>query len=249
MKRLNNKTKERLIQLIKEGNSMYKTSKELKITKSLVHYYCKKNDIGNRIKYPIFNRTKSEVEGEIIGAFAADGNSYITRNKCYNITFYLGGNETEYVRKFSLLLESFFNKKPYIYKCKKNVFYVRYRSKAIYNFMKEYLDWIGKKTYSVKLRAMDNEGFLKGFIRGYFDCDGYSNKKYKAISMCGVSASMMNQVRDILVIFGFSPKYYIHHEKRPNMKDLHTVSLNGTEAKRFISFIEPRNHIRIRKWD
>ena len=115
--------------------------------------------------------------------------------------------------------------------------------------MKNYLYWNGKKTYSVQLRTISsNKKFLKGFIRGYFDCDGHSSKDAKRISICSVSKAMIDQIYHILIMFNFIPKYYTYHEKRPNMKDLYTLTLTGERAKYFINFVEPRNSIRIRNW-
>jgi len=249
MSTINNLIKQKLLLLIKERKSINQIAKELNLYKSTIYYHYRKI-LGKKILSPSFILSESEIEGEIIGAFAADGGSCICKNSNYIVVFYLGGNETEYLRGLSLLLENYFQKKPHIYKRKdKNVYMVRYHSKSIYNFMKHYLSWNGKKTYSVQLKSTEmRKEFLYGFIRSYFDCDGFSDKLYKKIQIGGVSEKMISQIYLILKILGFSPDYRVNRDKRINCSDMHYINLKNEQAEKFIRTICPRNPVRIKWW-
>lgn len=246
MARINPETKQKMLDFIKAGKSLNYISKELILPKTTIYYHYEKI-IGKKIQQPNFAISQSEVEGEIIGAFAADGGSVIKKG-LFQITFYLGGNETDYCKKLTDLLTNYFNKKPYVYTSKKkSLISIRYRSKLIYYFIRHYLTWQGKKVYSIELQKIDfNKDFVKGFIRGYFDCDGYSYPNNRKIVLMGVSGKMLTQIHNIMTKLGFSPYLYVYREKRKNMHDLYNVILKGPEAQRFIQFINPNNPKRIK---
>ena len=248
MAKINIEIKQKMLSLIQNGSSINSISKESGLYKSTIYYHYKKI-LGKKILEPYFYVSQSEAEGEIIGAFAADGGCVVNIG-IYDVNFYIGGNEQDYCKKLVTLLNNYFHKKPYIYKTEhKNLIAIRYRSKTIYNFLKHYLTWNGKKVYSIKLQSLKlSPEFLKGFIRGYFDCDGYSYKDNRKVVMMGVSSEMLHQIYDIVQKLGFCPIYSVYKEKRKNMHDLHKVILKGLEAERFIQFISPNNCIRIRKW-
>lgn len=249
MSKIDINVKKTLLDYLHVGKSINSVAVSLNLNKSTVYYHYKKV-YGKKIKLPSFQVSESEVEGEIAGAFAADGGCCRCKNWDYLVTYYIGGNEVDYVREFALLLASYFNKKPYIHKRRdKNVFIVRYRTKSIYNYMKTYLHWENPKTYSVQLKttAMKRE-FLRGFVRGYFDCDGYADKAYRRVQLCGVSGIMISQLHEIIGSFGFTPTYKVNIDKRPNCKALHTITLKNKEAEKFVQFFVPRNPIRIKWW-
>lgn len=248
MAKISIEIKQEMLSLIKKGISINRISKDLGLYKSTIYYHYKKI-LGKKIVEPYFNISQSEVEGEIIGAFAADGGC-VAKIGVYDIHFYIGGNELAYCDKLSNLLTNYFHKRPYIYRTlHKNLITIRYRSKSIYKLLKHYLTWEGKKVYSIKLNTIEiNSAFLRGFIRGYFDCDGYSYPDNRKIVMMGVSTEMLHQIYNILQKLGFSPYFYTYKEKRKNMRDLHNVILKGLEAEKFINFINPSNPLRIKKW-
>ena len=189
--------------------------------------------------HPKFLATDSEVEGEILGAFAGDGS--ICEKADYSVAFYFGLDELFYAQDFSFLLASFFNKKPYFYSREsKNEIFLRYRSKRICSFIRHYLNLGKRKTYDMHLRTLDHSvAFVKGFLRGCLDSDGFVDFKIKRISFAGVSGNLMRQIYALLSQIGFEPQFYTNKSK--NKADLHFVKINKKHFDRFISFISPRN--------
>jgi intein/homing endonuclease len=166
----------------------------------------------------------------LVGAFAADG-SCCTHNG-YQITYYFGLDEVSYVNKFAEMLELYFHKKPYIHPVKNSrKIIIRYRSKEIYELLNKYLKWNNPKTYSIRLKRENyKEEFLIGFLRGYFDSDGYTEQKASRIEIMGVSKYMIFQIKKILIGKGFDPYIKTYQNKNRNKKMLYTLRLR---KKRF----------------
>lgn len=244
-----NQKQELLINLINNGKTFNEAVRKLNLSKSTLYYHYKKI-YGKKIINPDFNISGSEVEGEIIGIFAADGGCCVCKNGNYQISFFIGGSEQEYCKRLSNLMENYFHKKPYIYKPRnKNVLILRYRSKRIYQFMERYLFWEGKKTYSIQLNRISvSKAFFKGFLRGYFDGDGYSDKNSRRIEINSVSKVMVEQIKYLMEKLGFTPNYTVKKDRFGLRTDLYRIRLNSRDAPRFIQFISPRNPNRIRKW-
>ena len=243
MTRLDNETKQKIIRLILNSVSIPKISQKLNLGKSTIYYYYKKLK-GKKFIVPSFYIRDNEVEGEIVGAFAADGCA--VPQSQYQVAFYFSLDEEDYAQSFLELLTKFFNKKPYFYRYPKGgKIIVRYKSKDIYKFLKHYLTWEGKKTYSVSLKnSSHSRGFYKGFIRGYLDCDGYTTKDRSAAHLFGVSKKMIIQIGKIIEILGF--KYsFIRQEQKGNRVAFYRTIIKGYEARRFLKYIRPRNKKRV----
>lgn len=243
MARIDNKTKQKMIKLILDGVSIPKISQMLNLGKSTIYYHYKKLK-GRKFVVPSFQIKDSGIEGEIIGAFAADGCA--VPQSQYQVAFYFSLDEEDYAQSFSELLTKFFNKRPYFYKYPKGgKIIVRYRSKAIYEFLRRYLNWKNKKTYSISLNNLSHgKDFFKGFLRGYFDCDGFTCKDRVATDLFSVSKRIIIQIMEILDTLNF--KYSIIKTKsRGNRADFYKIRLKGEEAKRFLKYVSPRNKKRM----
>lgn len=229
--------------LIQDGLSLNKISKKTGIAKSTIYEHYKKLR-GRKYVQPSFVISNSEEEGEIVGAFAADGGPCVKDN--YRIAYFFGTDEEDYARDFASLLESYFHKKPFFYKTNKHhVIRLGYLSKKIYSFMEKYLYWNPPKTYSIMLKQTDFPlHFLKGFLRGYLDCDGYVGP-YGA-QYVGVSQTMMKQIHEILTKLGFHANISVYKSKNENYAPCYYVKLNKTETLRLLEFVNPRNNKR--KW-
>ena len=240
---MDNKTKQEIVKLILDNISIPKISQKLNLGKSTIYYYYKKLK-GKKYIVPSFHISDSEVEGEIIGAFAADGGA--VPQSQYQVAFFFSLNEEDYALSFSELLSKFFNKKPYFYKYPPGgKIIVRYKSKIIYKFLKHYLVWKGKKTYDVSLKEFSHtRNFYMGFLRGYLDCDGYTPKGRVATHFFGVSKKIIVQITKILDLLGF--RYSLSKtESKGNRADFYKVKLKGEEVKRFITYVVPRNKKRM----
>jgi len=237
------KITEEVLDHIKSGLSLNAISRKTGFAKSTLYYHYKKL-LGCKYVRPFFVISASETEGEIIGAFAADGGSCIKDN--YRVAYFFGADEEGYARDFGELLEAYFHKKPFFYLTKKhNIIRTGHRSKSIYYFLRTYLDWNPPKTYSVKLKRLNlSADFLKGFLRGYLDCDGYVGP-YGA-QFVGVSKNMMYQINEILQKLGFTANISAYKNKNKNYAVCYFVRLRKAETIKLIEFIKPRNNKR--KW-
>ena len=243
MLRLSPSIKYKLKNNIKLGKSINQISREMGLANSTIYYYYKKIR-GRKFIVPKFKIQESEIEGEIIGAFAADGSA--CPQSQYQITFCYGSDEEEYVKNFKSLLTNYFNKVPYFYNySSQSTLRLRYKSKPIYEFFKFYLKWNNPKTYSVQLRTLNHpKGFLIGFLRGFFDGDGYNETKFNRIELMSVCFPLIGQLAQILTKLGF--QFKVKSQKKPgNRKTLHTIRISRNEAKRFKEFVAPRNPKRV----
>jgi len=238
---------EKILNLRKKGKSLTEIYKILELKKTTVYYHLRKN-FGRSYKLVNIRQDDIELLSEMLGVFAADGGAVPQSD--YQIVFYIGMNEEKYIKKLTVLLHKLFSKEPKVYKYKKiNKCLIKYKSKDIYLFIRKYLLWEGKKTYSVRLKTINqNIEFLIGFLRGYFDGDGYSVKDYKKISIGTSSIKMSQQLFKIMKKLGFNPAYKKHADRRSNRKPHYIISLKSQEAKDFIMKIQPNNPNRIRKW-
>lgn len=224
-----------LIELINKGLSINVINKETGMAKSTIYYHYKKIR-GRKYVVPKFEVKGSENEGEIAGLFAADGGCCIKDD--YRTTFFLGSDEEEYAHAFADLLEEYFHKKPYWYNRKKsNVIYLTYHSKSICSFFRQYLDWKCPKTHSITLKTQNRSAdFIKGFLRGYLDGDGYTSAS--GVIYVSVSQQMMSQIFELLEKLGFSPKMTVYHGK---YKPCYYVKISKDKAAGFLELIRPRN--------
>lgn len=247
MRRFSDEEKETIVKLRNEGKSLNQICKILNRGKSAVYYQIQKN-FGRSYKLVRLDRSNGNLIGEIMGLFASDGSSVPQSN--YQINFHLDANEEIYAKKFMIVLNRVFNKVPFLFRRpKNNSIVVAYHSKLIYEFIREYLDWIGKKTYTVMLRELDHsKEFLIGFLRGYFDGDGHSRKDSRTAQFITTSGSMHHQVQEILSMFSLKFFARTYHDKRKNRHATYYIYLRDMEAVKFINLIQPRNSKRVKPW-
>ncbi len=108
--------------------------------------------------------------------------------------------------------------------------------------IKEYLDWKGKKTYTVRLKNINlkDKKFNLGFLRGLIDTDGNYYPPKRRLSFSTVSKELAYQVFDIISFtLHVQPKIFIY--KKVGCSDLYTLSLHGKNSKNLIDLINPGN--------
>lgn len=242
----------KIIKLRQGGMSTYQIASNLETSRSNVSRYLRKNGYGAyKLEEISFDNseTSEDILGEFLGVFAADGHYYKSVYRGghkYVIRIYVSGDEVGYARSLKMILKKLFNKKPFLYKEKKrNVFVIKYNSRKLIDIIREYLIWTDKKTYSVQLKKLDHSNtFLKGFIRGFFDCDGYMDKSKGTIYIGCTSKKIIKQFNEILLKNGFNPKIRTKNDKRPNRRSIYVLTLPKNETAKFISFVTPRNQKR-----
>lgn len=241
MARLTKNEKETIIDLINIGTSINDISKITNKAKSTIYYYYQKLK-GRKCSIPKFNFSEQEL-GEFIGIFAGDGSFYLDKKLYkYTISIFTGHKDRDYKEKQIIFLNKIFNKRPNCFVIpKKNVFIIRYYSRDIYNLLKEHLEWNGVKTYSVRLRNIDNTSrdFKIGFLRGLLDTDGSFYKPKHRISYGTVSEKLSLQTLNLIKSLGFFPKCYISNP--PNRSKFYSIVLHGEQTRKFIKLINPRN--------
>ncbi len=238
---------EKVVELRENGLSLTEICEELNVGKSTAYYHIKKN-FGKTYKEVSINKCE-ELIGEFLGVFAGDG-SYHKSCGGHRIRLYFSGDENKYVESLKEILSDLFNKDPNIFKYNKaNLIEVRYVSKRIRNFISEYLEWQDEKTYSVRLKELDHqECFIKSFLRGYLDSDGYCYKDYPKASFFGTSKDMINQISELIERLDFDPTFYNYKDNREGHNTMNFVYLTKDEAREFLRKIEPRNPKRIKDW-
>ena len=249
MRRFSSEEKEKIIRFRKEGNSLYQICRNLNVkfkNKSSVYYHLRKN-FGRSFKLVKIDHSDQDAIGEIMGLFAADGSSVPQSN--YQVRFHLDKNEEAYAKEFAIILSKMFDKPPRLYDFQGKSITITYKSKLIYEFIKEYLNWNDKKTYTVLLRSLNHsKDFLIGFLRGYFDGDGYSKEDQRTAQFITTSKIMYNQLQEILSLLKLRFDSRVYHDKREGRHTAYYIILRRLEAVKFINLIQPRNSKRVKPW-
>lgn len=216
--------------LTENGQSLNHISRVLNVGKPTIYYQVRKFKPRLRKDF-IVNINEFQI-GELIGAFAGDG-SYVYRLRDkqdlkkggqYIIRYHLSMKDdlqyAEYLKNILIQM----NLNPHLYKRESNgTLELTLSSKSFILFIKKYLIWDGKKTYSVCLKENIkdySDEFIRGFVRGLMDTDGYVEISNVGI-MC-VSGDLIKNLRDIFDSLGIKYKFSIKifKEKR---KDGHLI--------------------------
>jgi hypothetical protein len=134
--------------LIKQGVSINEIHRRLGAAKSTIYYQYKR--IKGKTTKPIIFNFKNENElGEFLGIFAGDGHCRIRNDYHYIIQIVSGAYETGYRKYLGKKLQQWFSKKPYVtchmFRGKPSSYVFQYYSREIYQLIKKYLEWEGKK--------------------------------------------------------------------------------------------------------
>jgi hypothetical protein len=230
---------EEVIKLIGDGISLNRINKLTGIHKSTLYYHYKKIH-GRKYKKIYIDESDLEKVGEFIGIFTGDGNYTFDKKKYHHrIRIYTGAYESGYRKYLKSFLNGFFGKMPKTYMAAEGSVEVSvYNSRRMYDLIKRYLDWEGKKTYTVRLRNFGNleKEFLIGFLKGLFDTDGGIYVPKKKVAFGTASKLLAYQVRDILRILGIDPGFYEYKNKL-----FWYIDLYGDRSEKFMKIVEPGN--------
>lgn len=227
----------------RKGLSINKISESAGLSKSTVYYWY--NKVTSHPKRTIvFNLTSDSKIGEFIGIFAGDGSYNMDRSYKHQIRIHLNMKDREYIDHVSTLMTCLFGRKPSTYTSNKyNVTVLRLVSKDVLGFIRRYLFWVGKKTYSVHLgsdvRSFGNE-FVIGFLKGLLDTDGHLDCINRSAQYSTVSTALANNIKSALECVGIAYKDYIITDKRGTRKPIHRVMIYR-DFDRLVAMVNPKH--------
>lgn len=244
--RLTGEEKREIINLAKKGKTLNQIIFLLGLKKTTIYYHFKK---VNPVKKRIFTSDKVlpyEI-GELIGAFAGDGSYVYSREpsggRHHRIRYTLSLiKDLDYSKYLATLLKKLNLNSCFIYNRKENTVNVSTSSKDFIQFIKKFIIWEDKKTYSVRLLGKLSEydlNFLRGFARGLMDTDGF-------VENCGVgcgstSKELISNLEDIFNKFGIESKRSVKM-RTPLRKNLHLIRIGKKNLRSFyeeIGFSNP----------
>jgi len=240
MSKLKDEFKKKMFTYLKEGRSLSYITSKTGIGKTTVYYHMRKLH-GRKIKQIVIDLDNLERIGEIIGFFAGDGNYYYDSARWETrIRFYFNKNEKKVIEYYAKSLEMLIQKKPLIYP-RPSIIILEVKSKSFAQFLFGYLVWKPHdkiKTIGLKNKGLlHNKKFLKGFLRGLLDSDGYVRKGRKEIYYGSASQSLF---QDFVTGLNYLKiKYKVYLQTREGFADFHKVRLSGEEVDKFVKLIQP----------
>ena len=240
LQRLNKKEKAMIKKLAIQGWSLNKISRELRLPKSTVYYWFRKA-VGRKIKKIEIKESLKEEIGEIVGAFAGDGNYYVDKKYHHRIRFHFGLNELELAKRIKNLIFKVYNKKMRLYfDFLQREIILRIYSKKIALHLKKYLWWRNKKVYTVKLRSEVESyslDFIKGFVRGLIEAEGWIDKGNLKIAC--VSPDLIDNLSGALRLLKIPHSRTCWRSNEKNKKDRHAIILSRYWTKILTKRIMP----------
>ena len=169
--------------------------------------------------------------GTYCGLWAGDGTQYY--DKGYRIKICLHSANTELIAFTQDLLWRLFGKKTlFVLDHGGYSGFVRFKSKFIYNFVGEYLQYDDYKTKTVALKSefsAYSEGFLEGFFLGLMLSDGHLGNRF---SYQSISTRLAYDFYELVLHFGMNPRCSTADRARMGWNDLHFICLNQKDALR-----------------
>lgn len=233
--------------------SLRSIQNKLNIPLSTIQYHLRDKNRA-RIKKIIVPNSKFLI-GEMIGAFAGDGNYYhdtswnaSKHNITYSLSFKKDKEYAEYLKKGLKSLGLNVLEYTRTYNGKNSSIELRVSSIELINLIKKNIVWSDKKTYSVhlskKIEDYEND-FLFGFVRGIMDTDGFVETSGLG---CGlISRQLIENMKDILESINIKPKITV--KKRVNRKDLYLLRIHSRDLKKYyeeIGFSNQRKMIELK---
>ena len=121
-------------------------------------------------------------------------------------------------------------------------------SRDLANFILHYLVWNSKKQSTARLRHAPNtysSDFLRGFVRGLIDTNGYVNPVTRRVILTSASVEMIQQCKDILAKRGISSRARFD-KIRGNRKVIARLEITGDDPARLLRIVL-HNPVRIPK--
>ncbi|MAG91880.1 hypothetical protein CMO83_04350 [Candidatus Woesearchaeota archaeon] len=244
MRKLTQIKKDNINELLHWGYSKHEISRILNIPRSTV---IRHSFIKGKYNRPIkkFTTSYTQVDGEVVGIFAGDGSQYYEpKGGSYEVTIHIGRKNEEYLEYVKGLFENHFNKGFWVSK-DKACFKLRTKSKAMFEYFSNYLDYNSKIKHStVKLKSLNlPRDFKIGFLKGFLDTDGtiihIEKEKRTRASYCTTSEQLSKQVHIVLNQFEIRNSIYVCNRNRGNEKTVYYVEILKSSVDNFISLTKP----------
>jgi intein/homing endonuclease len=243
--RLRDAVKSELIHRIQSGDSINKISRDLSLAKSTIYHHYKQM-FGRKSVLPSFTPRYTKVEGEIVGIFAGDGNSYVDHERhSYRISIYFGNKNKTYMEYVKTLLDNYFNKEFKVAKATDCAMKVHTTSKKILYFFQRYLEYNPHTKHStVKIKSLKvPDTFLNGFIKGFLDTDGWisqaRDRPEPRIGFSTTSKKLATQINDILHHFKIKCGLYTINRDHKGEKTIYNIQIWKRSTDTFLNKIKP----------
>ncbi len=237
--RIPSKQKEKMLVLIREGESLNSITRETGLPKTTIYYYFRKIK-GRTHSIADFTSGYSKEDGEIAGIFAGDGSQTKGKkcNYCVNIHF----GETDYIFYVKDLYEKYFNKEFRLAKYKNGTPKLVTHSKKIFYHFHKYLDYVpSSKHCTVKLKMSNlTDEFLVGFLKGFLDTDGtiaFPKDRKIRVGYFTTSEELSKQLELILNKFNIGCGRYVNSRK--GYKDIYQLFIYADAVDSFLNLVKP----------
>ncbi len=222
------------VTLYKEHHSLRKVSRITKNSPNTIKKYVSNYIPINEQDIVKSLKTNNElIIGTYVGLWMGDGTQYFDKNDGSYTIKICSDKRSKNLNKFiTRIIWDLFNKKALINdENNTNRAYIKFRSKYIYQFISKYTQQGTNKTHTVGLIEDINkysQKFLEGVLLGAVLSDGYLKEKFK---FNVVSIKFSKNIQEILCLFGFNPRLYVHDRRKYGWKNLQMVYLNKNESK------------------
>jgi len=196
---------------------------------------------------------------EEIGLHLGDGSMNYYNNKgLFQLRGHINDDKDHYILRIKEIYKHVFNIDVSLREMPSSgVYGFQIWSNELVNYKHKILGLpLGKKVdFTIPKDIIENGGFAKSFLRGYFDTDGclYLEKKngklYPRIEMASISEKFFEEIRLILTNLGFKYSYYTENRKKYGWKELHKIIIRGNNmTSKWFSEIKPANPKHLRKF-
>lgn len=238
--RLSKKEIKLIKKLTLERKSLRNVAKITGLTITTIYYQVRKFKPKQKREFSI--KLNDEETGELIGAFAGDGSYYHScptgsRSSHYRIKYTLSlYKDLKYAEHIKRLLEKT-NLNVFLLKSiSNNTVDVLVNSKCLISFIKNFLLWDGRKTYTVRLRLdlkKYSRSFIIGFARGLMDTEGFV--EVSNVSCACTSKSLIKNLTGIFDILNI--KYKLSERTREGRHKLFLIRVYKKSLKKYFNYI------------
>lgn len=242
MPRLSPELKDKIINYVKDGKSLSQIIKFTKIGKTTIYYYMRKIK-GRKYSLIKLNLEDKEIIGEAIGIFAGDGYyAYDKKRWDRRIKIFFNKNENNVIKYYQKSFEKLAGKAPSII-VSGPINIMQMHSGEFCDFILSYVKFGQRKVATIELKdkkLLKEKSFVRGFLRGLIDSDGYVRKERKEIYYGSISNKLFTDFIKGLDLFGFKYKTYL---QKGIYSDFNKVRICGNEVDNFIKIIKPAKAI------